>query len=116
VLPAPRVLRVFRTTALPAGDPRHEAGLRQRIRAVLEDGESPDARTAAVIALVSSSGVLPSLRPALVTWSGEVALRAKEIETGSWGASAVNTAVTRTAAAIAASSAAVAVSVITTVT
>jgi hypothetical protein len=78
---------------------------------VLEDGASSDARTAAVIALVSASGALPSLRPALVTWSTEVAQRAKEIENGNWGAAAVNTAVTRTAATIAA-----AVSVITTVT
>ncbi|MGP4018754.1 GOLPH3/VPS74 family protein [Saccharopolyspora sp. 5N708] len=110
-----RVLRVFRTTRLPADDTRHEAELRRKIRAVLEDGERPDARTAAVIALLSSSGTLPTLRPAL-PWSAEVRKRAKELENGSWGAVAVNTAVTRTAAAIAAASTAVSVSVITTTT
>lgn len=109
------MLGVFRMTTLPAADTRHEAELRRRIRAVLEDGESPDARTAAVIALLSSSGTLPMLRPALA-WSAEVHRRAKELEKGSWGAAAVNTAVTRTAAAIAASSAAVSLSVITAVT
>ncbi|MEV6039298.1 GPP34 family phosphoprotein [Nonomuraea sp. NPDC052116] len=84
-------------------------------RAVLVDGESPDARTAAVIALLSSSGTLPALRTPLA-WSAKVRERAKELENGSWGAAAVNTAVTRTAAAIAASSAAVSVAVITAVT
>lgn len=48
-----------------------------------------------------------------VSTSTRVATRAKEIERGSWGAEAVSTAVTRTAAAIAASSAAVSISVIT---
>ncbi|MEV0698440.1 GPP34 family phosphoprotein [Saccharopolyspora sp. NPDC050389] len=62
---------MFRTTRLPADDPRHEAELRRKIRAVLEDGESSDTRTAAAIALLSSSGTLPALRPAL-PWSAEV--------------------------------------------
>ena len=105
-----RVPDVFRTTTLPAENTGHEAELRQKVRAVLEDGESPDARTAAVIALLSSSGTLPSLHAA-PKWSTEVYGRAKELENGSWGAVAVNTAVTRTAAAIAAASAAVSVSV-----
>ncbi|MEV0379490.1 GPP34 family phosphoprotein [Nonomuraea sp. NPDC050643] len=110
-----RVLGVFRTTRLPAEDTGHEAELRQKVRAVLEDGESPDARTAAVIALLSSSGTLPTLHP-VPKWSTKVYLRAKELENGNWGAAAVNTAVTRTAAAITASSVAVSLSVITTVT
>ncbi|MET7334956.1 GPP34 family phosphoprotein [Nonomuraea sp. NPDC005650] len=110
-----RVLGVFRTTRLPAEDTGHEAELRRKVRAVLEDGGSPDARTAAVIALLSSSGTLPALRPPLA-WSAKVRERAKELENGSWGAAAVNTAVARTAAAIAASSTAVSVAVITAVT
>ncbi len=105
-----RVLGVFRTTRLPIDDSRHEAELRRQVCAVLEDGESPDTRTAAVIALLSSSGALPTLHPA-PKWSAKVRERAKELEKGNWGASAVNTAVTRTAAAVAASSAAVAVTV-----
>jgi len=105
-----RVLGLFPTTRLPAADTRHEEALRQEIRAVLEEDKTPDARTAAVTALLSASGALPALRPALA-WSGKVRQRAKEIESGNWGASAVNTAVTRTAAGIAASTAAVAVAV-----
>ncbi|QPP10239.1 GPP34 family phosphoprotein [Streptomyces bathyalis] len=97
-----RVLGLFRTTTLPAGDPRHEAELRRKVRAVLEGRARPDPRTAALIALLSSSGTLQTLRPALPQ-TAEVLKRAKEIENGNWAASAVNTAVTRTAAAIAAS-------------
>jgi hypothetical protein len=107
-----KVLGLFSMTLSPANDTGYESALRQRVAAVLEDGASPDARTAAVIALLSSSGTLPSLHP-VPKWSAKVYQRAKELEQGSWGAEAVNTAVTRTAAAIAAASTAV---VITTVT
>ncbi|GAB3671341.1 GOLPH3/VPS74 family protein [Saccharopolyspora tripterygii] len=106
-----RVLGIFRSTRWPAEDSQHEADLLENVRSVLEDGAEPDPRTAAVIALLSSSGALPTLHPT-PKWSSRVATRAKEIEQGSWGASAVNAAVTRTAAAIAASSAAVSVAVI----
>jgi len=107
-----RVLGIFRTTRWPAEDERHEEDLRGRIRAALEDGEEPDTRTAAVIGLVYASGAMPALRPAL-PWNGTTVTRAKQIMEGDWGAVAVNSAVTRTAAAIAASSAAVSVGVIT---
>ncbi|MFC9426965.1 GPP34 family phosphoprotein [Streptomyces sp. NPDC056987] len=107
-----RRLGVFRTTRLPVDDARHEAELRQRICAVLEDGESPDARTAAVIALLSASGTLPSLHPA-PKWSTTVYERAKELEKASWVATAVGTAVTRTTTANTVASAVVTASVIT---
>jgi hypothetical protein len=106
-----KVLGLFRMTQLPASpDSTHEQELRARIRSVLVDGAEPDTRTAAVIALLSGSGALPMLRPQLA-WSSAVYTRAKALENGNWGASAVNDAVTRTAAALAVSSAAVAVSV-----
>lgn len=105
-----RVLGVFRSTRWPAADERHEAQLRAGIRRVLEDGEVPDPRTAAIIGLLSASGALPSLRPPL-PWTTTTATRAKELERGEWGPEAVATAVARTAAAIVASSAAVAISV-----
>ncbi|SDT53436.1 GOLPH3/VPS74 family protein [Actinoplanes derwentensis] len=108
-----KVLGLFRTTRLPAADGQREQETRDRIRAVLVDGAEPDTRTAALIALLSASGALPALRPQLA-WSTPVIKRAKELEQGNWGASAVNTAVARTAAAIATSSAVVAVTVITT--
>ena len=108
-----KVLGVFKSTRLPAADATYEAELRSRIRAVLVDGAPPDARTAAVTALLSASGALPSLRPQLA-WSGEVYKRAKELESGNWGATAVNEAVVRTAAALVASTTAIAVTVATT--
>lgn len=51
----------------------------ERVRAVLEDGTRPNARTAAVIALLSSSGALQDLHP-VITWSTTVVQRAKNIE------------------------------------
>ena len=110
-----KVLGLFSMNQLPAADFEHEAALRARIRAVLVDGEQPDTRTAALIALLSGSGALPMLRPQLA-WSGPVIKRAKELEQGPWGAAAVETAVARTAAAMAVSTAAVAVTVVTTTT
>jgi hypothetical protein len=107
-----RVLGLFRMTQLPAAEHEHEAAVRAKIRAVLVNGAEPDARTAALTALLSASGALPMLRPQLA-WSGPVIERAKALEQGNWGADAVNTAVVRTAAAIAASTAAVAVTVVT---
>lgn len=52
---------------------------------MLEDGASPDAHTAAAIALLSSSGTPPRLHPA-PKWSTKVYQRAKERENGCWGA------------------------------
>ncbi|MCY1141211.1 GPP34 family phosphoprotein [Actinoplanes sp. Pm04-4] len=107
-----RVLGIIPMTRLPAADHEHEAGLRAGIRAVLIDGAEPDARTAALIALLSGSGALPMLRPQLA-WSTPVIERAKALEQGNWGADAVNTAVVRTAAAIAVSTAVTTVTVVT---
>jgi hypothetical protein len=68
----------------------------RKVRAVLVEGGKPDARTAA---LLGASGTLPSPHRS-VPWSGKVHTRAEELEQGSWGAEAVNTAVLRTVAAI----------------
>ncbi|MEG8279804.1 GOLPH3/VPS74 family protein [Streptomyces sp. AHA2] len=92
---------VFRTTATRAADTRHKEALVKRVRAVLIDGEEPDDRTAALIALLSASGTLPSLHR-VIPWSGAVHTRAKRLEQASWSAAAVNTAVLRTVAAAAA--------------
>ena len=107
-----RILGVFRSTRWPAADERHEAELRAHIRRILEDGETPDPRTAAIVGLLSASGAMPSLRPPL-PWTSVTVTRAKELERGEWGPEAVATAVTRTAIAIVASSTAVAISAAT---
>lgn len=111
-----KLLRIFPTTSIEVEDGRHETELRRKARAVLEEGETPDPHTAAVLALVSASGTLPAIRPALATWSTATYQRAKELEQGHWGAEAVNTAVMRTAAAIAVASASAITTVTTTVT
>lgn len=99
-----RRLGVFRTTTWPAADERHEAELRRRIRAALQDGDEPDARTAAVISLLYGSGAMPALRPPM-PWNSTTVRRARELQSGNWGGEAVGTAVARTTAAIAAATA-----------
>ena len=103
-----KVLGVFPTTRMPAQRPEYEAQLLESVRSVLVDGAEPDARTGALAALLSASGTLPQLHPG-IPWSGAVYTRGKELEKGSWGADAVNTAIVGTNAAIAASTAAASV-------
>jgi len=105
-----RTLGVFRTTVTRAADTRHKEALVERVRAALVDGAEPDARTAAVIGLLSASGTLPSLHR-VIPWSGAVHQRAKRLEQASWGAEAVNTAVLRTLAAVSAGAAGAAATV-----
>lgn len=93
------------STSLSIKDTRHKKALVEKVRAVLVDGTEPDARTAALVGLLSASGTLTSLHRS-IPWSGEVYKRGKEFEQGSWGAEAVNTAVMRTMAAISAGTAA----------
>lgn len=95
-------LGLFRSTTTTVADTGHKEALLEEIRTVLVDGEEPDARTAAMIGLLAASGTLPSLHRS-IPWSGTIYKRAKELEQGSWGAAAVNTAVMRTVAATAAS-------------
>lgn len=59
-----RPLGLHPVTTRAVADARHEADLRARLRTVQEPGRRPDARTAAVLALLSASGALPDLRRA----------------------------------------------------
>ena len=97
-----RTFGIFRSTRLPAGDERHEADLRACILRVLEDGETPNPRTATTIGLLYASGAMPSLRPAL-PWTSQTVARAQALQQDDWGAQAVSAAVIRTTAGIAAS-------------
>lgn len=93
-----KALGIFPTTKLSLGSGRR-AILIEGVRAALVDGETPDPRTAASIALLSASGTLPQFHPE-IPWSGDVYTRGKEIERGDWGASAAASAVTRTMNAV----------------
>lgn len=100
-----RFLGLFPTTSLPATNTGHESALRKQISTVLEDGARPDARLAAVIAMISASGTLVLLHP-LPKWSDKVATRAKVFEQDNWVAAALSIAVAGTNASLAAASAA----------
>lgn len=93
-----KTLGIFPSTKLTLGSERR-ATLMERVRAALVDGETPDARTGASIALLSASGTLPQFHKE-IPWSGDVYTRGKEFERGDWGASAASSAVTRTMNAI----------------
>ncbi|MBC8092605.1 MAG: GPP34 family phosphoprotein [Pseudonocardia sp.] len=90
-----RFLGLFPVTSLPATGTGHESELREQMSGVLEDGGHPDARLAAVIAVISASGTVVLLHP-VPRWSDTVATRAKELEQGNWVAVALNIAVTQT--------------------
>lgn len=94
-----KTLGLFRTTSTTVADTGYKKALVEKVRAVLIDGAEPDARTAALVGLLSASGTLPTLHRS-VPWSGKVYKRAKELEQSSWGAEAVNAAVMRTMAAV----------------
>lgn len=94
-----KLLGFIPTTRMPAQDPAYEAALLERVRAVLEDGETPDARTAALVAILSASGTLPQFHPA-IRWSNAVATRGLKYQNGDWGAAAVNIAVVAQTAAV----------------
>lgn len=93
-----KVLGLFPTTRISlAGDRR--SALVRRARAVLIDGDAPDPRIAATIALLSASGTLPQFH-AEIPWGSDVYTRAKALENGDWGAAATSSAVARTMNAV----------------
>ncbi len=100
-------LGVFSTTRLVDGGGGRRAGLLDEVRDALVNETEPTPRIAALAALISGSGSLPQFDPE-IPWTSSVIARAQELERGSWGAAASAEAVTRTMAAIVASSAIVA--------
>jgi hypothetical protein len=86
------------TEKLTLGNGRR-AELMTAVRAALIDGETPEPRVAASIALLSASGTLPQFHRE-IPWSGDLYTRGKEFERGDWGAAATSDAVTRTMAAV----------------
>ncbi|WP_116948530.1 GOLPH3/VPS74 family protein [Jiangella endophytica] len=112
-----KFLGLFRTTTWPADDVRHEAELRERLRRVLVGGEQPDARTAAIIALLNAINVLHIVVSGPDLPWRTVANRASEIQQGEWATDPATQAVMTTYAGIVASAAsAVAVAAATAAT
>ncbi|MFD7306762.1 GPP34 family phosphoprotein [Promicromonospora sp. NPDC059942] len=87
-----KVLGLIPVTRTPAQDLPYEAALLERVRAVLEDGVTPDPRTAALTAALSASGTLRELHPA-IRRSRAVTERARELREGTWGAAEVDQAI-----------------------
>ncbi|MEU7976104.1 GPP34 family phosphoprotein [Micromonospora sp. NPDC049089] len=106
-----KVLGLFRTTALREGRTERRAGLLADVRRVLVDGAQPQARVAALAALLSASGTLPQFHRE-IPWTSPVITRAKELERGDWGADAAAAAVTRTVTATVINSAVAAITVL----
>ncbi|MCG5461854.1 GPP34 family phosphoprotein [Micromonospora sp. MED01] len=106
-----KVLGLFRTTALREGRTERRPRLLADVRRVLVDGAEPQARIAALAALLSASGTLPQF-DSEIPWTSSVISRAKELERGDWGADAAAAAVTRTVTATVVNSAVVAITVL----
>ncbi|MCX5115569.1 GPP34 family phosphoprotein [Micromonospora sp. NBC_00362] len=106
-----KVLGLFRTTALREGRTERRARLLADVRRVLVDGAEPQARVAALAALLSASGTLPQFDRE-IPWTSPVISRAKELERGNWGADAAAAAVTRTVTATVVNSAIAAITVL----
>lgn len=108
-----RVLGIFPTTRWPAADSRHEDAVRADLRRVLVEGQVPDARAAAIVALLAATGqagrVLatggsgadadggPERTPA---GRRDVDARAREIARESWASEAVRAYVDEVTAVI----------------
>ncbi|WP_109211794.1 MULTISPECIES: GPP34 family phosphoprotein [Microbacterium] len=93
-----KTLGFIPSTALELGSGRR-ADLVRAARAVLVDDAQPHPRTAALIALVSASGAMPVLHRE-IPWTTPTITRAKQFESGNWGAEAAAAAVTRTMTAV----------------
>lgn len=95
-----KILGLFPSTTWPAADLRHESRLRQQLQACLVTGISPDARTAALVALLSSINHTHKVVDRGALSASEVKRRAKTIGEGAWAAKAVRDAVAASQAAV----------------
>lgn len=95
-----KVLGLFPRTRWPMVDATHEDGVRRSLEATLIDGQEPDARTGALIALLLAvDRVHKSVDRGGLT-SGDVKRRAKEIAEGDWAAQGVKDAIQASQAAV----------------
>lgn len=76
-----RTLGLFDTKVLEDGGSGRRAALLTDVRAVLVDGAEPQARVAALAALLSASGTLPQFDPG-IPWTSPVIARAQQLEQG----------------------------------
>lgn len=106
-----KALGIFPRTTWPAADATHEASVRSLLQGTLVQGLTPDARTAALVALLAAVDHAHKVVDRGDVPAKEIKARAKLIADGDWAAKAVKDAV---AAAQAATMAAVTASVAAT--
>ncbi len=97
-----RVLGLFPRTRWPATDSTHEEEVRRAITATLVQGQDPDERTGALIALLHAVDKAHRVVDHRGLSSREVRKRAKEVSEGAWAAQAVRDAIAASTAAVAA--------------
>jgi len=97
-----KVLGIFSTTRWPAGDSAHELQVRELVTGALVHGTTPDQRTAALIALLSSVDAAHKVvdPDAHGVDKKTIKNRAKEIREGAWAAGAVVKAIEAIQAAV----------------
>jgi len=109
-----RMLGMLPRTRWPAADRGHETQVRESIARVVVQGTTPDARTGALVAVLSAIDRTHKVIDHEGLSRREVKKRAKEVAEGAWAATAVRAAIQATnaavIAAVAASGAAVAAS------
>jgi hypothetical protein len=106
-----RILGIFPAHTWPTQDAHHEAQVRLQLTQALVQQQVPDARSAALIALVHALRCEHKIvDPGPYGLSKrQLRARAEEIAKGSWASEAVRTAITEIIAAVAATTAAAAV-------
>ena len=101
-----RLLGMLPRTRWPAADSTHEAEVRRSLTSVLVQGTTPDARTGALVAVLSAIDRAHKVVDHEGMSRREVKKRAKEVAEGAWAATAVRDAIQATNAAVAAAVAA----------
>jgi len=95
-----KVLVLFPHTTWPARDARHEESVRALLQGALVQGLTPDARTAALVALLAAIDRAHQVVDRGDVPARTVKARAKDIADGAWAAKAVRDAVVAAQAAI----------------
>ncbi len=95
------VLGLFPTNAWPLARPEVEREILDRVRAAVVTGTEPDARTAALVALLHAVDLLPKLFPDQP--KRQLRARGKEVAEADWGGEAVRKAVQDVQTAVTAS-------------
>lgn len=95
-----KILGLFPTTRWPAEDSEHEAGVRAELRRVLVEGQQPDERTGALVALLAGMNAVKRVLKDEDVDVKQAEARAKEIAEGNWAGEAMRRAVEEMTAAV----------------